>query len=98
MENRKYPRKTYYTPVEFSSPGWPYRRTIENISEDGMLVRTRDIISPGTELKFLFDLKGSFIRIKGKVVWTRIDCLGIQFIPGVEKNSLPNLVNKIPEA
>ncbi len=63
-----------------------------------MLVLTKDIISPGTELKFLFDFKGSFVRIKGKVVWTRIDCLGIQFIPDTEGSFLSGLVNGLSES
>ncbi len=81
--------------MDFTTPGWPYRRTIDNISAGGMLIRTRDTVSPGTELKFIFDLKGRFMDITGKIVWTRLDSLGVQFSPGAGRDRLKRLVKKI---
>lgn len=82
--------------MDFATPGWPYRRTIDNISAGGMLIRTRDTVPPGTELKFIFDLKGRFMEVKGKIVWTRLDSLGIQFSPGAGRDRLKRLVSKFP--
>ena len=97
MNRRKAQRKNLKAPVDFTVPGWPYRRTIDNISEDGMLVCTRDTLPPGTELDFLFDLKGKFMKVKGRIIWTRLDRLGVRFLPGVGRDRVQRLVKKIPQ-
>ena len=79
MEKREHTRKSTKSLVDFATRGWTYLRSMENISDGGMFIRTRDIIGPGEELDMQFSFEGRRSYRKGKVAWTAEDGIGVRF-------------------
>ncbi len=80
MEKREHTRNNTKSLVDFATRGWTYLRSIENISNGGMFIRTRDIIGPGEELDMHFSFEGKRSNRKGKVAWTAENGIGVRFL------------------
>jgi Tfp pilus assembly protein PilZ len=91
---RKYPRKTYFMEVHFATPEQVSSGFIQDISNDGIFVETRDSFSIGQQITLTFRLPDSeeHLKISGQVVRLSYKGIGVKF-----KTNLDDLLREREE-
>jgi hypothetical protein len=81
--SRESPRKTLTIPVKFEFENHSYEGTTENVSTEGIAVKTKDPVMVGQEIIVEIPLKktGNIARLRGKVSWSNRQGFGIKFLP-----------------
>lgn len=93
MERREHKRKKYHATVDFASETRPYQRRIDNISQGGIRIRSRDPIARGTLLTLCFELPNeNHMKLFGEVVRSGKAGLGVEFHPSLAKGRLGSLI------
>ena len=94
MERREYHRKKYLAPVDFASETRPYQRHIDNISQGGMRIFSKEPIARGTLLTLCFEMPNQHhMKLHGEVVRSGADGLAVAFHPSLEKGLLRPLLH-----
>jgi len=87
--SRDNPRKAIAIPVKFEFENRTYEGTTENVSSDGVSVKTNDPVMVGQKITINIPLKrkGKIARLHGKVSWSNPEGFGVKFTPRSEINS-----------
>lgn len=82
-ERRQSVRKSHFVPVDYATPDRAYSEFIRDISENGVFIETKHLISPGQEIELTFSLPGCSdpLNLMGKVVRTHSAGIGVSFMP-----------------
>ena len=78
---RKDERRDYFMTVDYVVDDRYYRDFIQDMSESGVFIKTRQVFNPGQEILMTFmspDLKIPF-KIPGEIMRTRDDGIGVRF-------------------
>lgn len=94
MDRRRHNRKKYQAPVDYVAFNKLHHGNIGDISPGGMFIDTESKLEPGIWMTIYFNLPGSFNSIRGRVVRSEENGLGVAFMSGFEKKIEP-LVDKI---
>jgi hypothetical protein len=80
--SRESPRKTLTIPVKFEFENHSYEGTTENVSTEGIAVKTKDPVIVGQEIIVEIPLKktGNIARLRGKVSWSNRQGFGVKFL------------------
>jgi hypothetical protein len=87
VTNRKEARRRISVPVEWCKRGAATRTrsTAENISEDGLFVKTALPLRPGTEVELILRLKKGTLAAIGTVKWaTEMRGMGLTIRPAID--------------
>jgi len=86
--SRDNPRKAISIPVKFEFENRTYEGTTENVSSDGVSVKTNDPVMVGQQITINIPLKkkGKIARLNGKVSWSNRQGFGVKFTPRNEIN------------
>ena len=81
--SRENPRKALTIPVKFEFDNHSYEGTTENVSTEGIAVKTKDPVMVGQEIIVEIPLKktGKIARLRGKVSWSNRQGFGVKFLP-----------------
>ncbi len=87
--SRDNPRKAITIPVKFEIENRTYEGTTENVSSDGVSVKTNDPVMVGQQITINIPLKrkGKIARLHGIVSWSNREGFGVKFTPRSEINS-----------
>ncbi len=82
-ERRQSVRKFYFVPVDYSTPDRAYSEFIRDVSERGVFIETKHLISPGQKIELTFSLPGHNepFNLMGKVIRAHSTGIGVSFIP-----------------
>jgi hypothetical protein len=86
--SRENPRKPLTIPVKFEFENCTYEGTTENVSTDGVAVKSKDPVMAGQQITIEIPLKkkGKIARLHGKVSWSNRQGFGVKFLPRNEFN------------
>ena len=81
-------RKTISIPVKFEFENRTYEGITENVSSDGVSVKTNDPVMVGQQITINIPIKkkGKIARLNGKVSWSNRQGFGVKFTPRNEIN------------
>ena len=81
--SRGNPRKALTIPVKFEFENQSYEGTTENVSTEGVAVKSKDPVMVGQEIIVEIPLKktGNIARLRGKVSWSNRQGFGVKFLP-----------------
>ena len=81
--SRENPRKALTIPVKFEFENRSYEGTTENVSTDGVAVKSKDPVTVGQQITIEIPLKkkSKIARLHGKVSWSNRQGFGINFLP-----------------
>ena len=81
--SRENPRKALTIPVKFEFENQSYEGTTENVSTDGVAVKSKDPVMVGQQITIEIPLKkkGKIVRLHGKVSWSNRQGFGVKFLP-----------------
>ena len=81
--SRESPRETLTIPVKFEFENHSYEGTTENVSTEGVAVKSKDPVMVGQEIIVEIPLKktGNIARLRGKVSWSNRQGFGVKFLP-----------------
>ena len=81
--SRENPRKPLTIPVKFEFENCTYEGTTENVSTDGVAVKSKDPVMVGQQITIEIPLKkkGKTARLHGKVSWSNRQGFGVKFLP-----------------
>jgi len=81
--SRENPRKALTIPVKFEFENRTYEGTTENVSTDGVAVKSNDPVMVGQQITIEIPLKkkGKIARLHGKVSWSNRQGFGVKFLP-----------------
>jgi len=81
--SRETSRKALAIPVKFEFENRSYEGTTENVSTEGIAVKTKDPVMVGQEIIVEIPLKktGKIARLRGKVSWSNRQGFGVKFLP-----------------
>jgi hypothetical protein len=81
--SRENPRKALTIPVKFQFENRTYEGTTENVSTDGVAVKSKDPVMVGQQITIEIPLKkkGKTARFHGKVSWSNRQGFGVKFLP-----------------
>ncbi len=81
--SRENPRKALTIPVKFEFENHSYEGTTENVSTEGVAVKTKDPVMVGQQIKIEIPLKktGKIAKLNGKVSWSNRQGFGVKFLP-----------------
>ena len=81
--SRETPRKALTIPVKFEFENRSYEGTAENVSTEGIAVKTKDPVMVGQQVMVEIPLKktGNIARLRGKVSWSNRQGFGVKFLP-----------------
>jgi hypothetical protein len=81
--SRENPRKALTIPVKFEFENRTYEGTTENVSADGVAVKSEDPVMVGQQITIKIPLKkkGKIARLQGKVSWSNRQGFGVKFLP-----------------
>ena len=81
--SRKNPRKALTIPVKFEFENRTYEGTTENVSTDGVAVKSKDPVTVGQQITIEIPLKkkSKIARLHGKVSWSNRQGFGVNFLP-----------------
>jgi len=81
--SRENPRKALTIPVKFQFENRTYEGTTENVSTDGVAVKSKDPVMVGQQITIEIPLKkkGKTARFHGKVSWSNRKGFGVKFLP-----------------
>ena len=97
LERREYRRRKYLAPVDFASKARPYQRHIDDISQGGMRIISKESIPRGTLLTLCFDIPGNHhVKIFGEVLRSGDSGLAVEFHPSLAKGRLKSLLRLLP--
>ena len=87
VDQRKYPRKTTFIAVDFSTHDVRFTDFIQNISNGGVFIQTGASFYRGQQISMTFSLPkfGDGITIKGEVVRFDAQGIGVKFTNGKAK-------------
>ena len=87
--SRENPRKPLTIPVKFIYDDRTYDGTADNISEDGISIKSKDPVMAGQQITVKIPLKkkGKIARLHGKVSWSNRQGFGVKFSRRNEKKS-----------
>ena len=79
--SRENPRKAAAIPVKFEYENRSYEGTTENVSLEGVAVKTKDPVMVGEQIIIEIPLKktGKIARLRGKVSWSNRQGFGVKF-------------------
>ena len=83
--SRENPRKALTIPVKFTYENRTYEGTTENVSTDGVAVKSKDPVMAGQPISIEIPLKkkGKIAKFQGKVSWSNRQGFGVKFLtPG----------------
>jgi len=80
--SRENPRKALAIPVKFEYENRTYEGTTENVSTDGVSVKSKDPVMAGQQITIEIPLKkkGKIARLHGKVSWSNRQGFGVKFL------------------
>ena len=80
--SRENPRKALTIPVKFEYENHTYKGTTENVSTDGVSVKSKDPVMVGQAITIEIPLKkkGKIARLHGKVSWSNRQGFGVKFL------------------
>jgi hypothetical protein len=80
--SRENPRKALTIPVKFEYENRTYEGTTENVSTDGVSVKSKDPVMAGQQITIEIPLKkkGKIARLQGKVSWSNRQGFGVKFL------------------
>jgi len=81
--SRGNPRKTLSIPVKFEFENHTYEGTTENVSKEGVAVKTKDPVMVGQQVivQIPLEKKDKIVRLNGKVSWSNRQGFGVKFLP-----------------
>jgi hypothetical protein len=81
-------RKEISIPVKFEFENRTYEGTTENVSADGLSIKTKDPVMVGQQITVRIPLKKkrNIARLKGQVSWSNRQGFGVKFLPRKEIN------------
>ena len=81
--SRENPRKALTIPVKFEFDNHSYEGTTENVSTEGVAVKSKDPVMVGQLIIVEIPLKktGNIARLRGKVSWSNRQGFGVKFLP-----------------
>jgi hypothetical protein len=81
--SRENPRKPLTIPVKFEFENHTYEGTTENVSAEGVAVKSKDPVMVGQQITIEIPLKkkGKVVRLHGKVSWSNRQGFGVKFLP-----------------
>lgn len=81
VESRQHSRADFVVPVKYESDDQSYEGNTENLSSDGVFIKTRDPVAVDQTVKIDIPLKkkGKIKRLTGKVVRSTGNGFGVQF-------------------
>ncbi len=84
---RKHPRRPYNKPVNYFAQNQLMEGVIKNICRSGAFIETRHKFTPGQKLTLVlpFINKNQGAMIKGEVIWTNRQGIGVKFKKGKKK-------------
>jgi hypothetical protein len=87
--SRENPRKPLTIPVKFIYDNCTYDGTTDNVSADGISIKTKDPVMAGQQITVKIPLKkkGKIARLHGKVSWSNRQGFGVKFVRGNEINT-----------
>ena len=79
-DNRKHKRSTFTREVIFTVEGIDYHGFIENLSAEGVFIKTDESISVGKEVVLMFSVSDKINQLKfyGKIIWNGDDGIGVK--------------------
>jgi PilZ domain len=80
---RENPRKALAIPVKFEFDNHTYKGTTENVSADGIAIKTEDPVMVGQQITVEIPLKkkGKLAILRGRVSWSNRQGFGVNFLP-----------------
>ena len=80
--SRENPRKALAIPVKFEYDNCTYEGTTENVSTDGVAVKSNESVMTGQPITIEIPLKkkGKIARLHGKVSWSNRKGFGVKFL------------------
>ena len=86
--SRENSRKEVSIPVKFEFENRTYEGTTDNISADGLAIKTKDPVMVGQQIAVKIPLrkKRKIARLQGKVSWSNRQGFGVKFLPRKEIN------------
>jgi hypothetical protein len=80
--SRENARKAVSIPIKFECENCTYEGTTENVSSDGISIKTKDPVMVGQQITVQIPLKkkGKIARLQGKVSWSNRDGFGVKFL------------------
>ena len=80
--SRENPRKPLTIPVKFEFENHTYEGTTENVSAEGVAVKSKDPVMVGQQITIEIPLKkkGKTARFHGKVSWSNRQGFGVKFL------------------
>ena len=80
--SRENPRKALTIPVKFEYENRTYEGTTENVSTDGVAVKSKDPVMVGQPITLEIPLKkkGRIAKFQGKVSWSNRQGFGVKFV------------------
>ena len=81
--SRENSRKEISIPVKFEFENGTYEGTTDNISADGLAIKTKDPVMVGQQITVRIPLrkKRKIARLQGKVSWSNRQGFGVKFLP-----------------
>ena len=81
INERRFPRKDYFTQLSFYSKDRDYTGNIKNISLGGAFIQSLDTFPVGQTLTLVipFARKAKTVRRSGKVIWNNREGFGLAF-------------------
>ena len=81
--SRENPRKALAIPVKFEFENRTYEGTTQNVSTDGVAVKSEDPVMVGQQITIEIPLKkkDKIARLHGKVSWSNRQGFGVNFLP-----------------
>lgn len=81
INERRYPRKDYFSHISFYSKDRDYTGNIRNISLGGAFIQSLDTFPVGHTLTLVipFTRKAKSVRRTGKVIWNNREGFGLAF-------------------
>ena len=86
--SRENSRKEISIPVKFEFENRTYEGTTDNISADGLAIKTKDPVMAGQQITVRIPLrkKRKIARLQGRVSWSNRQGFGVKFLPRKEIN------------
>jgi len=80
--SRENPRKALTIPIKFEYENRTYEGTTENVSTDGVAVKSKDPVMVGQPITLEIPLKkkGRIAKFQGKVSWSNRQGFGVKFV------------------
>ena len=80
--SRENPRKALTIPIKFEYENRTYKGTTENVSTDGVAVKSKDPVMVGQPITLEIPLKkkGRIAKFQGKVSWSNRQGFGVKFV------------------